>query len=115
MTTPTSKENLQVPPKSQAASLAVTPSSARVTFDVDDGLEYIATSPTREHGGFHPLAVETAQAAIAEISRLRQIVIDVHEMAVQSPYFGRIAPRGAAKVIAEIAAATDQPFPPGIQ
>lgn len=97
------------------SGLAGAPSSARVTFCVDEWLEYIATSPTREHGGFHPLAVETAQAAIAEISRLRGIVIDVHEMAVQSPYFGRIAPKGAAKVIAEIAEATDQPFPPRIK
>ena len=39
--------------------------------DPMEGLRYIAESPSREHGGFHPEAIKTAQAAIKEIERLR--------------------------------------------
>lgn len=37
-----------------------------------DALRYIANSPAREHGGFHPSAVLTAKRAIREILRLRR-------------------------------------------
>lgn len=39
--------------------------------DVLSGLAYIADSPSEEHGGFHPNAVETAKKAIALIEALR--------------------------------------------
>jgi hypothetical protein len=35
-----------------------------------EGLEYIASSPSREHGGFHPNAIKAAQDALLEIRRL---------------------------------------------
>ncbi len=36
------------------------------------GLQYIADSPAREHGGFHPKAVKTAKAALRLIRQLRR-------------------------------------------
>ena len=36
------------------------------------GLRYIAQSPAREFGGFHPEAVETAKAALRLIGKLRR-------------------------------------------
>jgi len=40
--------------------------------DVLAGLRYIASSPPRERGGFHPNAVATAKAALRLIARLRR-------------------------------------------
>lgn len=41
------------------------------TSDLFGELEYIAASPEKEHGGFHPRVVAAAAGAIAEIQRLR--------------------------------------------
>ena len=40
------------------------------------GLRYIAESPAREFGGFHPEATKTAKAAIEEIERLRRETVE---------------------------------------
>lgn len=42
-------------------------------------LQYIADSPSPEHGGFHPQAVQTAKDALVEIHRLREAVLLYHE------------------------------------
>jgi len=47
--------------------------------DVIDGLKYIAESPSREHGGFHPQTVQIAKDALAEIERLRTALLLYHE------------------------------------
>ena len=56
-------------------------------MDVIEGLRYIADSPPREHGGFHPNAVQAARDAIAEIARLRE---------QRDYYMARSARRGRA-------------------
>lgn len=40
------------------------------TEEVIRDLEYIASSPSREYGGFHPNAINVAKQAIAELRRL---------------------------------------------
>lgn len=37
----------------------------------ESGLLYISSSPSREHGGFHPEAVRAAKAALRLIAKLR--------------------------------------------
>ena len=51
--------------------------------DIIAGLEYIALSPAQEHGGFHPNAVRTAQAALGEICRQRAIIGELYAMAIE--------------------------------
>ena len=38
------------------------------------GLQYIADSPPREYGGFHPEAVKAAKAGLRLIARLRRLI-----------------------------------------
>lgn len=45
--------------------------SGLTTRAITDGLEYIATSPQPEYGGFHPNTVKIAQGALEVILRLR--------------------------------------------
>lgn len=45
--------------------------SGLTTREITDGLEYIATSPAPEYGGFHPNTVSIAQGALEVILRLR--------------------------------------------
>ena len=49
------------------------------------GLRYIASSPSKEHGGFAPEAIATAKAALREIYRLRA------KVAYQDSYFATAA------------------------
>ncbi len=42
-----------------------------------EGLKYIASSPPRENGGFHPEAVKTAKAALRLIARMRRALREV--------------------------------------
>jgi hypothetical protein len=44
----------------------------KTTSSAERGLRYIAASPAREHGGFHPEAVRTAKSALRLIARLRK-------------------------------------------
>lgn len=37
-------------------------------------LQYIASSPSKEHGGFHPRTVAAAKAALRLIRKLREMV-----------------------------------------
>lgn len=41
-------------------------------------LQYIADSPDREHGGFHPEVVQTARDAIAELTAVREFVASLN-------------------------------------
>ncbi len=46
-------------------------------------LQYIADSPDREHGGFHPEVVQTAKDAIAELTALREFVASLNSLAFE--------------------------------
>lgn len=50
------------------------------TSDLFGELEYIAASPAKEHGGFHPRVVAAAAGAIAEIQRLRELAREMLDM-----------------------------------
>lgn len=54
---------------------------------LDLQLAYIAASPPREHGGFHPQVVETAKAAIAELASLRERVRELEKPKSGSCHF----------------------------
>lgn len=45
-----------------------------MTHVAEHGLKYIADSPPREYGGFHPSAVAAARSALRLISRLKSAV-----------------------------------------
>lgn len=55
--------------KAYFAGRSLRASRAAERADVIVGLEYIANSPSSEHGGFHPSAVETAKAALKLLSQ----------------------------------------------
>lgn len=46
--------------------------STAASADILEGLRYIADSPAREHGGFHPEVVRTAKAAIERVGELQE-------------------------------------------
>ena len=52
-------------------ALGLASGSGLTTREITDGLEYIATSPAPEYGGFHPNTVRIAQGALEVILRLR--------------------------------------------
>lgn len=62
----------------QRGALSVTSGSGLTTHEITDGLEYIATSPTPEFGGFHPNTVRIAKGALEEIARLRDAYKRLH-------------------------------------
>jgi len=77
MTTPDPSpvpESTPKPTGSAGPSCAGASGSRLTTREITDGLEYIATSPAPEYGGFHPNAVRIAQGALEEIARLRGII-----------------------------------------
>ncbi len=77
MTSPDSSlvpESTPKPTGSDGPSCAGASGSRLTTREITDGLEYIATSPAPEYGGFHPNAVRIAQGALEEIVRLRGII-----------------------------------------
>ena len=77
MTSPDSSlvpESTPKPTGSDGPSCAGASGSRLTTREITDGLEYIATSPAPECGGFHPNAVRIAQGALEEIVRLRGII-----------------------------------------
>ncbi len=50
--------------------------------DLIERLRYIAESPTREHGGFHENAIQTAKDAIAALAVEREKTKDAQDEAL---------------------------------